>query len=267
MTATAHRQRTFLLTRGRNRLRQFAKLNPIQVSTARQVQSSLQHPRGDALWISCTQALTSMLLKALPRPNTPLGDAIFLHDVTAPSVLVLGKCFEHAAFLPSGCLPDNELAEVLLAANRDELFIGGIVDHATRIVTFWRGNRESLVVPFSAFPPSGSGVKPDFTSFQVTDYGQTVCFGRYEAATEGILYEFDPKYRRRIKRKRLQSEKTFGASLRRLRKQRGLRLEDFGVSARTMGRIERNEVTRIHPKTMSLIASRLGVEPAEIESY
>jgi len=267
MTATAYRPRTFLLTRGSNRLRQFGKLDPIQVSTTRQVQSSLQYPREDTLWISCTRSLSSMLLKALPWPGTRLGDAIFLHDLAVPTVLVFEKCFERAAFLPSGYLPDHELAEVLLAANRDELFLGGIVDHATRMVTFWRGNRESLVVPFSAFPPSGSGSKPEFTRFQVTDFGQTICFGRYEAATEAILYEFDPEYRRRIKKKRLQREKTFGASLRRLRKQRGLRLKDFGVSSRTMGRIERNEVTRIHPKTVSLIAGKLGVEPAEIESY
>src|SRR5688572_25574141 len=116
-----------------------------------------------------------------------------------------------------GLLAGNELGEALSAAHREELFIGGAVDHASEIVTLWRGNLESLGVPFSAFPPAGDGTVIDFGKFSVIDSGQTVRFGEYEAATEAILYEYDPVYRRRKAKQRRESEQTLGASIRRLR--------------------------------------------------
>ena len=103
----------------------------------------------------------------------------------------------------------------------------------------------------------------------MTDFGQTVRLGRYEAAADAILYEFDPDYRRRISRVRKQSERTFGASLRRLRKQRGLRREDFepDVTGKTIARIEQGVVLKLHQKTLDVIARRLRVTPDEIGSY
>ncbi|MFM8724024.1 MAG: helix-turn-helix domain-containing protein, partial [Planctomycetaceae bacterium] len=89
------------------------------------------------------------------------------------------------------------------------------------------------------------------------------------ASADAILYEFDPQYRRRISRMRQQSERSFGASLRRLRKQRGLRREDFEpeVTGKTIARIEQGVVRQVHKKTLDVIAKRLRVTPAEIESF
>lgn len=168
-----------------------------------------------------------------------------------------------------GFLPPYELAAALSAPNASDLFIGGTVDSASQTVTLWGGNLEPLIVPFTAFETSGDGVKPDFDRFSMSDYGQSVRFGDYEAATDAILYEFDADYRRRLSRQRLESERSFGASLRRLRKQRKLRREDFApkVAAKTIARIEQGKVHHIRQHTLAKIADRLGVNPEEIATY
>ena len=98
--------------------------------------------------------------------------------------------------------------------------------------------------------------------------GQALRFGEYEAATDAILYEFDPAYRRRLNKHRRATDKGLGASLRRLRKQKRQRRDSFGtVTAKTIARIERGEVARPHRKTLEAIASKLGVRVADIETY
>ncbi|MEX2120596.1 MAG: helix-turn-helix transcriptional regulator [Pirellulales bacterium] len=194
---------------------------------------------------------------------------MLLYKPPVETLAALADCFERIAFGSMGSfLPSEELAEVLAARNRGDLFIGGTVDRASETVSLWRGNLDSLVVPFSAFPPSGDKISPDFEDFAVTDYGHTIRLGNYEAAGDAILYELDPAYRRRKTKERLQSERTLGASIRRLRKQRGLRREDFApLAAKTLARIEQGKVNSVHGKTLSTIAKVLGVEPAEIKTY
>ena len=126
-----------------------------------------------------------------------------------------------------------------------------------------------LTVPFTAFGTSGSGTKPNFNKFAVIDCGQSIQLGDYEAAVDAVLYEYDPEYRRRISKQRLQEDRSFGAALRRLRKQRGLRREDFepDLSAKTVARIEQGKVKRIQKKTLNALAEHLSVEPDEIETF
>jgi len=167
-------------------------------------------------------------------------------------------------------LPKEELTEVLLdpAADRGELFIAAAADPVTRTLSLVRGDCQQLVVPFALFPPSGDGTKPDFSQPQVTDYGRTVALGAYEASAESILYEMDQEYRKKVHRQRKDSEKSFGASLLRLRKQRRLRRGQFALlSAKTIARIERNEIGKPHGRTLQIIADRLGVPPEEIGTY
>lgn len=166
-------------------------------------------------------------------------------------------------------LRSDELVEALAADNRKDLFIGGSVDPSSQTVTLWRGSLVPLTVPFRAFEPSGDGTTPDFSRFAIADCGQTVQLGDYEAATDALLYEFDPVYRRRVNRERLETEQSFGAALRRLRKQRGLTREDFApeVAAKTIARIERGEVQRIQKRTLEALARRLQVRPEEIASF
>ena len=103
----------------------------------------------------------------------------------------------------------------------------------------------------------------------MTNSGQTVRFGDYEAAADAILCEFDLVYRCHVFNARRQWERTIGASLRRLSKQRGLRREDFepNVTAKTIARTEHGLVQRIQMATLNSIADRLRVNIDEIETY
>ena len=199
-----------------------------------------------------------------------MGFGLFIHGVDIRTIPALSSAFQRIAFaVDGGFIAADELAEVLKAENRANLFIGGMVNQATETITFWRGNLKPLTVPFSAFEKSGDGTKPNFNAFAVIDCGQTVKLGDDEAAVDAILYESDLAYRREINKKRQETEQSFGASLRRLRKQRGLRREDFepDVSAKTIARIEQEKVKRVQRKTLDVLANRLSVEADEIGTY
>jgi DNA-binding XRE family transcriptional regulator len=262
------RRRTYVLKSGRARSQAFRSLNAQLVSDAAGVRNLLNRGNTGSLWISYDKRLTRELLKESSQEF--LGDAVFVHDLAASVIPLINNRFKHYAFAGGGSfLPEEELAEVLAADNCADLFIGCLVDHDTKSITLWRGNLTSITVPFGAFPKSGDGTKPDFKKATIVDFGQTLQLGAYEAAADAIFYEYDAEYRRRIKGVREKSEQSFGASLKRLRKQLGLRREDFApeVSAKTIARIERNEGDRVQAKTLRALSARLGVPAEEIESY
>jgi hypothetical protein len=135
-------------------------------------------------------------------------------------------------------------------------------------VILYRGNLEPLVVPLAWFRTRPGGPKPDTARLAITDSGQTVRLGEYEAATDAILYEFDDAYRRRAKKRELERDNSFGGALRRLRLQKGLRRTDFhGLTAKEIARIERGEVKKPHPRTVAMLAKRLGVPVRQVSTY
>ena len=155
-------------------------------------------------------------------------------------------------------LAGEELLEAITRDDASDRFIGGSVDHQAKTLTLLRGDMTAVVAPFSMFPDAGDGTSADFARLELTDFGRTVTLGEYEAAADAILYELDPVYRRKLNKQRRLSERSFGASLMRLRKQRRLRRSDFApVSAKEIARLERNEVTTPHAKTLETIAGRL----------
>jgi hypothetical protein len=165
-------------------------------------------------------------------------------------------------------LPVEELVEVLASGNARDLFVGGVVDREDNALVLYRGDLDPLVVPLSWFKANRGAPRPDPARFEVTDYGPTVRLGESEAAADAILYEFDPEARRRMRERERESDRSFGGALRRLRLARGLSRSDFpGLSDKTIGRLERGEVEKPHGETLEIIAKRLGVAPAEIESY
>jgi len=260
----------FLLDRAKLRVSRFASLLPHVVSSKSDVRDWMSRATRDSLWVSYARDLTEALVKNASVAQPTLGLGLFVHSVDVKTIPALTSCFRRIAFTTDGgFIGDTELVEVLEAANRRDLFIGGSVDKATETITFWRGDLKPLAVPFSAFERSGDGTVPDFNKFSVIDSGQTVQLGDYEAAVDAVLYEYDPEYRRRISKKRLQQDRSFGASLRRLRKQRGLRREDFqpDLSAKTIARIEQNKVKRIHKRTLHALAEHLSVDPQEIATF
>ncbi len=54
-------------------------------------------------------------------------------------------------------------------------------------MTLWNGDLRAFTVPLEVFTPSGDGTTPDFSDFSLTDYGQTIKFGPYEASAGFIL--------------------------------------------------------------------------------
>lgn len=158
--------------------------------------------------------------------------------------------------------------EALAADNARDLALGAVSLSERHVVVVFRGNLTRIVVPWSWFRPAGDGTAPDFGGVEVIDGGLTLRLGRYESAMNAVLYEFDREYRARERLRRLSLDPSFGAALRRLRLQKGVARSDFpGVSEKEIARLERGEVERPRGATLRAIAERLGVEPAEIETY
>jgi DNA-binding Xre family transcriptional regulator len=259
-----------LLDRRPKRAAVFAGLHPHVVTSVTDLRKSVARASRDSVWVSYASDLTDALVKGATSIPGTLGLGLFIHSLDIKSIPVLSSLFRRIAFtVDGGFIPAEELAEVLNAENRANLFIGGFVNKANETMTFWRGNLESLTVPFRAFEKSGDGTEPNIDAFSVIDCGQTVKLGDYEAAVDAVLYEYDPEFRRATSKKRLQEDRSFGAALRRLRKQRGLRREDFepDVAAKTVARIEQGKVTRIQRATLEALAKHLAVEPDQIETF
>jgi hypothetical protein len=262
--------RTFLVASRRERPERFAALKPKRLRTSTQIRQVLPTANRKDLWI-VVGARVAQMLRAVNGPSRKLGRLLILDRAQPESIPALLTCFEKVVFITNGSgalLPAKELAEVLRSKDKQDLFIAGVLDPASETVTLWRGDFTSMLVPLSAFSASTLGLRPDFGRFRLTDYGHTLRFGEYEAAADAVLYEFDPNFRKRLRLKSRASERTFGAALRRLRKQRGLRREDFApIAAKTIARIERGEIGKPRPGTLSVIAKRLGVAAGEIGSF
>lgn len=164
-------------------------------------------------------------------------------------------------------LGDDELLEVVGDDRTQDFFIGAVYDDEDRVVVLYRGTLEPMTIPLDWFSESPTAT-PDPHDLEPVDYGQGVRLGDCEVATRTILYEFDADYRRRQKENRRRLDDSFGACLRRLRKIKGLKQGDFtSVTARTIRRIEKNEVQNPRHSTIEHIADELDVAPDEIETY
>jgi hypothetical protein len=229
-------------------------------------------PKKQRVFVSYGRSSTEDLIEAgmkLGR-GIRMGNLVTIEPPRPESVPSLSGFFERVVGAIAGYawLPAEELPTVLIGKDATDRFIGGAADLRGKTIALVRGNLSTLVVPFDYFKPSGDGTKPDFSKLSFADYGLTVALGDYEASADGILYEFDPAYRQKLKKERIAEEKSFGASLRRLRLQRSLKRSDFApVASKTIARIERGDVEKPHGKTLETIAQRLGVAADQIESY
>jgi hypothetical protein len=253
-------------------------------STMRKASGSFEVCRSAEVWalvreaskksviVSSNQNATESLLEAglrLPREGR-MGELVTLEAPRPASVPALWGLFERVtgASPAYSWLPVKELMTVVSGKDAFDRFIGGAADPAREALALVRGNLSTLVIPFSYFPESGDGTKPDFGRLSFADYGLTVALGAYEASADGILYEFDAAYRHKLNNERRRTERSFGAALRRLRLQRRLKQGDFPpLTAKTIARIERSEVAKPHGKTLHIIAERLQVDADQIESY
>ena len=164
MTTKTATSRTFLLSKARRRhsVRWFAPLQPEHVSSRQRVHEVVAQANNNSLWISDEKPLTDTLLNALASGTGSLGTMVLLYQPTLASIPVLSRYFHRVVFGGGkGLLPPAELAEVLTAPNKADLFIGGMVDDDSETLTLWRGDLATLTVPFTAFPPSGDGITSD----------------------------------------------------------------------------------------------------------
>jgi len=249
-----------------------APFRPNVISSVKLLIDRLKRMPKDSILISYDRDLTTAFLKCNVPGVTRHAAGLFFHEIETRDIPELSILFRKLVFAEgNGFVTSDELAEILNAENRSELAIGGIVNGKTERITLWRGNFEPMTIPFSAFETAGDGTAPDFSRFSIIDCGQTVKLGDYEAAIDAILYEFDPDYRRELSKKRRQEDRSFGAALLRLRKQRGLSRKDFEseVAAKTIARIETGKASpdRIRKSTLEAIGRILDVEPDEIASF
>ncbi len=203
--------------------------------------------------------------------ETCMGNLLMLGPPRPKTLPILCEFFESIVGEDSSfkTLPAEQLIEVLLEPKEKtrDLCIGGLVDTKTNTLALVRGDLTRLIVPLSIFRPSGTS-KPDFRRFEIDDHGQTVRFGDYEAGVDFVLYALDADYRRRSNARRREQARGFGPSLRRLRILRKLGRDGFdGITAKTIARIERDEVQRPRGKTLRVICETLGVEAEEIKTY
>jgi hypothetical protein len=275
-----HIRRYVILDSNRDRFKRFLSSTVYFCKSQAEIAKVYNDVSDDLTWITYTQKFTDELLKAVARKRVIRRvDTLPRHDcvltVASPrleSLPTLHGLFSHIVGDSPGYrwLPKDELSEVLFdsSIDRSEFFIAAASDAITRTLSLVRGDCQTLVVPYSLFEPSGDGTKPDFSKVRVTDFGRTVALGDYEASADAILYEADRDYRKKVSLQRKETEKTFGAALFRLRKQRKLKRSDFpSLSAKTIARIERNEIHKPHGATLQAIAKRLGVSPDEIGDY
>ena len=207
------------------------------------------------------------VLSAPASVKNPGAHLVALEPV-APARLALLQHLFKSVIAGAELLELRDLLEVADSFNRRDLFIGGIADQQDEALILYRGDFTSLLVPFAWFEPRPVAGQPDWSRFQVTDCGQTLSMGDYEAAADAVLYEFDPVFRREAKSRLMQQDDSFGGALRRLRLQRGLRRNDFPpLSAKEIARIERGEVRKPRRNTLLALAERLEVGPDEIADY
>jgi hypothetical protein len=237
-----------------------------------EIEEALQHAGRRTIWIALDEQATDRFLNVARFVNLhDIGHFLALKAPAAAAIPALQACFDLVVGVGADFqfLSDAELVEVLLAPpdEAQDLFIGGRIDRARSTLSLIRGNLQQVLVPLDLFQPNPT-CSPDPTRFRLSDHGGTICLGEYEASSHSILYEIDPDYRRRHRAKRRAEDRTFGASLGRLRRLKGMSRGDFApISAKEIARLERDEIAKPHARTVHTIATRLGVTPEEIETF
>lgn len=251
--------------------RQFLHLKAHRLHLKSEIRSAMARRLAYSLWITPNEPAMDLLLRTLPsRPTQRDQRLLSFSGVPAEAHSLMHAHFRFVVCAAEGAhlLPISELIEVLGSENRADLFIGGMVMRATSAILLYRGNLEPITVPLRCFVARPRSAAPDLAQLAITDYGQTVRLGSYEASTDAILYELDEDYRIRAKKRRLDEDQSIGGAIRRLRLQKGLRQGDFpGVTAKEIARIEHGKVKTPHRDTLEAIAARTGVPVDQLITY
>jgi hypothetical protein len=250
---------------------QFPGLKANRLHFPSAVRAAMAEPSLYSLWIAPSEPAMELLLRTLPhRPRGRDFRLLSLKQAHGTSQNLMHAHFRYVVSVGNGVqlLPIAELIEALGSEHRADLFIGGVVMPTPSQILLYRGNLEPITVPLDWFVSRPGSPEPDVSQFSVTDSGQTIRLGEYEASADAILYEFDEDYRRRAKKRMVEEDPSIGGAIRRLRLQKGLRQQDFpGVTAKEIARIERGKVKTPHLDTLKRIAARTGVSVEQLQTY
>jgi hypothetical protein len=223
-----------------------------------------------ATWLAVDLSSADMLLGEVREQKPRFFGRLAVLERATPSIVALGTKYFTTVVTQPGLiwLPNHQVIRTINSDDAADRVVAGMVDKDAGNLLLYRGDLQPVVAPLDSIKPR-LGVEPNFNDFEIIDWGHSLRFGEFEASVDSILYENDADYRRRIRQRRHADEKTFGASLRRLRRQREMRQSDFepDVAAKTIARLENDEVEKPHGQTLQRIADALGVAPEEIETY
>jgi hypothetical protein len=246
-----------------------ARRRPRQLTTRKAIVDALARSRRSHTWVLRGAGTFGDLIRAMSQVVPGVRSARLIAYVRPEpgTASVIDAGFERVLLGAPAMIPFDDLREVLDAEHPEDYCVGAEWDGASRTVALWLGDLSVLVVPMEAFPARG-GVAPDPTRLSVEDSGQTIRMGEYEASVDAILFERDPEYRRRARKRMRQEERGLGPSIRRLRIAKGVGRDEFpGLDAKTLARIERGEVGRPQRATLAVIAKRLGVRGEDLGGY
>lgn len=233
------------------------------------VHQALQRSTTRNLWVVASLSRFADLVRAVSEVRRGVYRLrLFSYErPDPPTAVLLESVFDRPVLGPHAAIPLPELIEVVRSRHREDFCIAAqwLLDAGS--VALWRGDFSVLTVPLAWFRTEGAP-PADPTRLSVENYGQTVRLGEYEASFDAVLYERDPRARARMRARMRAEDRSLGGSIRRLRELRGVRRDEFAtVSAKTIARIERGEVSAPQPATLAAIAEKLGVPVGELESY
>lgn len=173
--------------------------NVVRYTKASEISKLARSVRSESTIVSLDRDFTDQLLDEVVGQGRNLA-GLMLFTLTRPRVASLPALLGHFGAVHGAVkgfrwLPRKQLIAALARDDADRRFVGGIADAKASAVTLLRGDGVTLVAPFSLFPPSGDGTRPDFARLGFTDYGRTVVFGPYEADADAILNELGPRRR------------------------------------------------------------------------
>jgi hypothetical protein len=79
-------------------------------------------------------------------------------------------------------LATQELKEIVGLSKilKRHCVVAGYSDFLHQQLVLFRGDSQTVIVPFAKFEPSGT-CSPDFNELEIIDYGNTIRLGEYEA--------------------------------------------------------------------------------------
>jgi hypothetical protein len=153
----------------------------------------------------------------------------------------------------------NRLCDALKVAESAR-FIGAVPDSALAAITIFRADLSAMCIPAHWFEQSGDNHSVDINNLKIEEDGAVIKIGPRRWQSHQIISAFDVNFRRNMRRLELTQNDSLGGLIRRTRKDRRLGRGEFpGIDAKTIARIERNEIMRPQRETLRLIAQTLGL--------